>query len=156
MDISKISVSGIEYDVKDEYARNNMGVKEEDVVGIVDDYVAKNKEQLKGDKGDQGIQGVQGEKGDKGDKGDTGASGKDGVDGMDGAVGADGKSAYDVARDNGFEGTETEWLDSLVGKDGENGDTPQKGTDYWTNTDKEEILSECKSYIDSEILGGES
>ena len=132
MDISKISVSGIEYDVKDEYARNNMGVKEEDVVGIVDDYVAKNKEQLKGDKGD---------------KGDNGANGVDG---------SDGKSAYDIARDNGFEGTEAEWLESLKGKDGENGVTPQKGTDYWTNTDKEEILSECKSYIDSEILGGES
>lgn len=39
---------------------------------------------------------------------------------------------------------------------GDKGDTPQRGIDYWTNTDKEEILSECKSYIDSEILGGES
>ena len=132
MDISKISVSGIEYNVIDEYARNNMGVKEEDVVGFVDDYVTENKEQLKGDKGD---------------KGDNGANGVNG---------SDGKSAYDIARDNGFDGTESEWLDSLVGKDGENVVTPQKGTDYWTNTDKEEILSECKSYIDSEILGGES
>lgn len=30
-----------------------------------------------------------------------------------------GKSAYDIARDNGFVGTEQEWLDSLKGKDGE-------------------------------------
>lgn len=39
-------------------------------------------------------------RGRKGDKGDTGA---------------DGKSAYEVAKDNGFEGTEAEWLDSLKG-----------------------------------------
>lgn len=33
----------------------------------------------------------------------------------------DGKSAYEVACDNGFEGTEQEWLDSLIGKDGKDG-----------------------------------
>ena len=32
--------------------------------------------------------------------------------------GANGKSAYQIAVDNGFEGTETEWLASLKGKDG--------------------------------------
>ena len=31
-----------------------------------------------------------------------------------GRRGRDGKSAYEVAVDNGFEGTEQEWLDSLV------------------------------------------
>lgn len=30
-----------------------------------------------------------------------------------------GKSAYDIALENGFEGTEAEWLESLKGKDGE-------------------------------------
>ena len=30
-----------------------------------------------------------------------------------------GKSAYEIALDNGFEGTEAEWLESLKGKDGE-------------------------------------
>ncbi len=33
--------------------------------------------------------------------------------------GDDGKSAYQIALDNGFEGTEQEWLDSLKGADGE-------------------------------------
>lgn len=37
-------------------------------------------------------------------------------------AGADGKSAYDVAVDNGFEGTAAEWLESLVGQ-GEPGDS---------------------------------
>ena len=45
-------------------------------------------------------------------------NGKDGADGQGGVVGADGKSAYDIAVDNGFEGTEDEWLESLKGKDG--------------------------------------
>ena len=34
-----------------------------------------------------------------------------------------GKSAYEVAIDNGFEGTETEWLASLEGKQGDRGDS---------------------------------
>ena len=40
---------------------------------------------------------------------------------------ADGKSAYDIAVENGFVGSESEWLDSLVGKDGEKGDKGDKG-----------------------------
>lgn len=32
--------------------------------------------------------------------------------------GADGKSAYEIALENGFVGTETEWLDSLIGAAG--------------------------------------
>lgn len=49
------------------------------------------------------LKGEQGKSGGQGDKGDTGA---------------DGKSAYEVAVDNGFVGTEEEWLESLKGKDG--------------------------------------
>lgn len=37
------------------------------------------------------------------------------------ASGASGKSAYEVAVDNGFEGTEEEWLESLKGEKGDNG-----------------------------------
>lgn len=45
-------------------------------------------------------------------QGPQGESGKDGADGKDGV---DGKSAYEIACDNGFEGTEEEWLASLSG-----------------------------------------
>lgn len=34
-----------------------------------------------------------------------------------GTIGKDGKSAYDIAVDNGFIGTQQEWLDSLRGED---------------------------------------
>ena len=67
--------------------------------------------------------------------------------------GKDGASAYEVAVENGFEGTEEEWLESLQGEDGY---TPKKGVDYWTEKDIEVIKSECKTYIDTEILGGAS
>lgn len=45
-----------------------------------------------------------------------------------------GDSAYEVAVDNGFYGTEKEWLESLKGKDGADGKdgyTPVKGIDYF-------------------------
>lgn len=35
--------------------------------------------------------------------------------------GEDGKSAYQIALDNGFIGTEEEWLETLKGKDGSSG-----------------------------------
>lgn len=149
-------------------------------------------------------------KGDKGDpftysdftteqlaalKGDAGAPG------ATGESGADGKSAYQIALDNGFVGSQSEWLASLKGatgasgapgKDGasgspgadgitptigangnwyldttdtgkpsrgEKGDTgaagadgytPVKGTDYWTEADKQEIIDDIHPvyYID--------
>ena len=43
------------------------------------------------------------------------------IKGPKGDVGAQGKSAYELAQDNGFQGTMQEWLASLVGADGANG-----------------------------------
>lgn len=36
--------------------------------------------------------------------------------------GKDGKSAYEIAIENGFEGTQTQWLESLKGQEGEKGE----------------------------------
>ena len=46
-----------------------------------------------------------------------------GDDGSSGQTGADGKSAYELAVENGFTGTLDEWLESLKGSDGTNGDS---------------------------------
>lgn len=72
---------------------------------------------------------------------------------LKGDKGERGYSAYEIALQNGFDGTEAEWLESLKGKRGEKGDkgySPIRGTDYWTDEDKAEI----KSYVDEAILGG--
>ena len=49
---------------------------------------------------------------------------KEYVDSKAGISGTAGKSAYEIAVDNGFIGTETEWLESLKGSNGDNGTTP--------------------------------
>ena len=52
---------------------------------------------------------------------------------------ASGRTAYDVAVKNGFEGTEEEWLASLKGDPGK---TPEKGVDYWTPEDIVQIVND--------------
>lgn len=54
----------------------------------------------------------------------VGKQGEVGPQGPQGEPGANGKSAYQVAVDNGFKGSEAEWLESLKGKDAEGGVTP--------------------------------
>lgn len=49
--------------------------------------------------------------------------------GQDGSDGTDGKSAYEIAVDNGFTGSETDWLDSLKGEKGNKGDKGDPGLD---------------------------
>jgi hypothetical protein len=89
--------------------------------------------------------------------------------------GADGKSAYEIAQENGFEGSEEEWLESLkgeqgpVGPQGERGEagpqgpkgekgvdgiTPVKGIDYFTEEDIAEIKyddTEIKAELDTKV-----
>lgn len=59
------------------------------------------------------------EGGVKGDKGEDGAKGEDGEKGADGA------SAYEIAKTNGFVGTESQWLASLKGEKGDKGDSTE-------------------------------
>lgn len=80
---------------------------------------------IQGIQGEPGVQGIQGPKGDKGDKGDVGPKGEQGLPGEKGDTGETGSQ----------------------GPKGDNGYTPIKGTDYWTQADKEEI----KQYVKGEI-----
>ena len=73
-------------------------------------------------KGDTGAQGIQGEKGEKGDKGDQGEPGSTGAAGPQGPKG-----------DKGDKGD--------TGPAGANGYTPVKGTDYFTEADKTELVA---------------
>ena len=63
----------------------------------------------------------------------TDAEGTDGFQLLNGRNGSNGKSAYLIAIDNGFQGTEEEWLESLKGQDGQDGvlvDAPSDGKMY--------------------------
>jgi len=71
--------------------------------------------------GADGQNGVDGVNGVNGVDGKDGKDGKDGVDGKDGKDGINGKSAYEIAVENGFEGTVDQWLSSLNGEDGYDG-----------------------------------
>lgn len=92
-------------------------------------------ESLKGADGKDGINGKDGVDGAPGQDGIDGQPGKDGIDGQngadgqDGVNGSDGKSAYIIAVEHGFTGTETEWLASLKGADGKDGADGQPGKD---------------------------
>lgn len=68
---------------------------------------------------------LKGADGKDGVNGKDGINGKDGANGRNGTDGKDGLSAYEIALNNGFVGTESEWLDSLKGKDGEDGNSPE-------------------------------
>lgn len=57
------------------------------------------------------------------------------VAGSPGEKGDAGKSAYQIAVDNGFKGTEQEWLASLKGAKGDPGNDGDKGDDGVSVTD---------------------
>lgn len=60
----------------------------------------------------------------RGEKGEKGADGRDGERGQDGAPG---KSAYDIALEEGFTGSKQDWLNSLKGEKGEKGEKGDMG-----------------------------
>jgi len=85
-------------------------------------------------KGEQGIQGLPG---NDGNDGYTPIKGVDYFDGAPGADGVDGASAYEAWLAQGNQGTEQDFLNSLVGPKGDDGTngvdgyTPIKGVDYF-------------------------
>lgn len=94
--------------------------------GTFEEFLTK----FKGERGISGERGADGLPGAKGDTGDKGADGLPGERGADGATGAkgdkgdtgergqDGKSAYEIAVENGYVGSKDDWLLSLIGLSG--------------------------------------
>lgn len=91
--------------------------------------------------------------------GADGAPGKDGVDGKPGAAGADGAKGADGVTphigDNGNwylgttdTGKPSRGATGLQGPQGDPGKTPIKGTDYFTQTDKQEIAEDAAALVD--------
>ena len=150
---------------------------------MIDLYgVLQEQEIIKGDIG-LGVEYYKGETGAQGIPGKDGKDGKTPIKGVDyytdeeiasikeeiakevtvGAKGEDGKSAYQIALDEGFEGSETDWLASLKGKDGINGTdgkpgkdgtngvdgkTPVKGVDYFTQAEIQQVENNAAAKVD--------
>lgn len=125
------------------------GITPDELDTAVDSALAKAKAsgEFKGDTG------AQGEKGDKGDKGDTGATGATGADGTSVTVTSVSESTEDggsnivrfsdgkaIVIRNGSKGSQGAKGDT--GATGADGYTPVKGTDYWTATDKSEMVDD--------------
>lgn len=67
---------------------------------------------------EQWLESLKGKDGAVGPVGPTGSEGPEGKPGRDGQNGTNGKSAYELARDAGFDGDEQAWLASLKGETG--------------------------------------
>ena len=97
-------------------------------------------------------------KGDKGDKGDPGIPGKDGhspvvtatKSGKTTTISVDGTAIATV--EDGTDGAPG--VAGAPGKNGTDGHTPVKGTDYWTASDKAEIVAEVTAALPK--YGGET
>ena len=91
-------------------------------------------------------------------KGEDGTDGRDGADGPAGADGADGKSAYELAVEEGYTGTEEEWLASLHGADGTGIDEVEQTETSIANggTNKVRITLTDGTYYDIQIKNGSS
>ena len=89
------------------------------------------------------LESLKGIDGKNGADGLPGKDGKNGTDGLPGRDGIDGKSAYIIAVEHGFSGTENEWLQSLKGADGRDGITPDM-SDYATKTDIAELQEQIR------------
>lgn len=96
-----------------------------------------------GTEGPQGPAGQDGSDGAQGEQGETGLAGRDGIDGMDG------DSAYEVAVSEGFQGNKEEWLESLKGRDGKDGNSR-----YFRATGKEDGTDDAQVNADRAVAAG--
>lgn len=93
-----------------------------------------------------GRDGRDGEPGKNGEKGEQGPQGPMGDIGPQGPQGVQGLSAYQVATNNGFIGSESEWIQSLKGADGKVPDIGSiaielKRKGYWNDGSLTDVLS---------------
>lgn len=112
-------------------------------IAVEHGFVGTEADWLESLKGVDGKDGCDGRNGVDGLPGKDGKDGADGLPGRDGINGTDGKSAYIIAVEHGFTGTENEWLQSLKGADGKDGITPDM-SDYATKADIAELQEQIR------------
>ena len=92
------------------------------------------------------LEGADGQDGADGQNGVDGTDGQNGTDGINGQDGTNGLSAYEIAVQNGFVGTEAEWLASLQGTDGQDGANGQDGIDGQNGIDGQDGTNGLSAY----------
>ncbi|WP_297946558.1 FISUMP domain-containing protein [uncultured Fibrobacter sp.] len=105
--------------------------------------VNRNWTSMKGKDGKDGADGKNGKDGKNGTNGKDGAKGDPGVKGDSGATGNNGLSAYEIAKADGYTGTEEEWITSLKGDPGAKGDTGVAGTSCSAEEDSVGVKITC-------------
>ena len=115
-------------------------------IAVENGFVGTEIEWLESLKGADGKDGINGKDGVNGAPGQDGIDGQNGADGQDGVNGTDGKSAYIIAVEHGFTGTETEWLASLKGADGK--DAPEVDLSNYATKDELQKLEENAVYLE--------
>jgi len=98
---------------------------------------------MKGKDGKDGADGKDGKDGKNGTNGEDGAKGAPGVKGDSGATGNNGLSAYEIAKADGYTGTEEEWITSLKGDPGAKGDSGVAGTSCTAEEDSDGVKITC-------------
>lgn len=122
---------------------NNRGLPNPNPVNIKGEKGDKGDKGDKGERGEQGIQGLKGETGEQGEKGTDGTSATHRWSGTTLYItSASGTSSANLKGEKGDPGTNgKDGTNGTNGKDGVDGYTPVKGKDYFTETDKAEIVS---------------
>lgn len=114
------------------------------------DFTEEQLLELKGPKGDTGATGPQGPAGKDGAAGATGPEGPQGPKGETGETGPAGPAGADGA--TGATGPEgPEGPQGPAGADGAPGYTPQRGTDYWTPEDQEQMVRDVLDNLPDDL-----
>lgn len=114
--LAELKALKAQYDVK--FAEFDEKVKNLDLSHLLvsfDSLTQEQKDSLKGEKGDKGEDGLNGTFEDLTQEQKDSLKGRTGDTGRGGATGL---SAYEIAVNIGFEGTQSEWLESLKGENG--------------------------------------
>ena len=104
-----------------------------------------------GAQGPQGVPGVEGPQGIQGERGPVGPQGPQGEQGPSGQDGAPGKSAYEIAVEDGFTGNVQEWLESLKGADGVSPTVSAESIPSGTRV----TIKDAVSYTVFDVMNGE-
>lgn len=139
-----VNIKGVKGDKGDKGDRGLQGVQ--GIQGIQGERGEQGQKGDKGDRGEQGIQGAQGLKGETGAQGQKGADGTPATHKWNGTTlyitSASGTSSADLKGDKGDKGDT-----GATGANGKDGHTPVKGVDYFTETDKAEMVSAVKEQL---------